>query len=97
MLCSLPPFGFLSQGLREFFDLLLDVISAGLKFLEARPELGLFSAGTVLLRMELLLRGFQLAPQLRKLSFQFAAALGDFPRLLLGPFAAFGLLGQIFG
>ena len=43
---------------------------------------------------QLFLGCFQLLLQLSQLSFQFAAALANLARLLLGPFPTLGLLGQ---
>ena len=59
-----PTLGLFCQGLGQLLELLFHLGLCGLQFLDPGFKSGLFGAGVLLLCLELLLRSFQLLPQL---------------------------------
>ncbi len=89
-------FDFFRQGLRQPLDPLQEVGLGRLQFICPRLEPGLFSAGTLLVRLKSLLVCLQLLLQLFGSSLQFAASLTDFIGVSLKPLATSALLTQRF-
>src|ERR1051326_1226545 len=97
LLSTFAAFRLLSQGFGQPFNLFLYIGLCCLKFFDARPELRLLGARTLLLPVQLLLRSFQLFANLAELGLQLGAAFAKVADLLLCAFSTLALLGKGFG